>query len=401
MTHGWHSVQLGELLKPVSRPEMVRSDQVYRLLGAHWYAGGLYVKDRKPGAQIQAQRLYRVQAGDFVYNRLFGWKGSFAVAQEADSGCYVSGEFPCFECDRQRLEPTYLWRYFSRSAVWQEALGLSTGSTPTSRNRLKEEQLLAMAIPLPPLDEQRRILARIEVLAARIGEARGLRQGAVIGASALRQAGTLKVFATTRHFDMLPVGAIGEVKGGIQKSSARLPGGNPRRYITVAHVQLNHIDTGDPRFFEVSDAELERWRLLPGDVLVIEGNGSADQVGRTALFRGEIADCVHQNHVIRIRPNRRIVDPEYLNAFLSSPLGRDRMLERSRTTSGLFNLSVGRIESIQVPVPDLEQQRQVIAGVEVLETKLDALAQHQSETAAELDALVPSILDRAFRGELL
>ena len=54
MTPGWPPVPLAELLTPISRPEPVQSNQVYRLLGAHWYAEGLYIKDTKPGAQIQA-----------------------------------------------------------------------------------------------------------------------------------------------------------------------------------------------------------------------------------------------------------------------------------------------------------------------------------------------------------
>jgi hypothetical protein len=78
----------------------------------------------------------------------------------------------------------------------------------------------------------------------------------------------------------------------------------PVRYLTLAHVQRDRILTDNPRFFEVTPEEFERWRLLPGDLLIIEGNGSAEQIGRTALFRGEIDNCVHQDHVIRIRPDR-------------------------------------------------------------------------------------------------
>jgi type I restriction enzyme, S subunit len=196
------------------------------------------------------------------------------------------------------------------------------------------------------------------------------------------------------------VDEICEVRGGIQKSSVRTPGANPRRYITVAHVQRNRIDTSDPRYFEVSDAELELWRLLPGDVLVIEGNGSADQIGRAALFSGQIEDCVHQNHVIRVRPNSRLILPEYLNTYFNSPVGRDQMLERSRTTSGLFNLSVGRIKNIELPLPPLPEQRRIVAYLDDLQAKVDTVKGLQDESEAQLNALMPSILSRAFAGEL-
>jgi type I restriction enzyme S subunit len=212
----------------------------------------------------------------------------------------------------------------------------------TANVSLKQRDIAGVEIPLPPLTEQRRTVARIEELADRIEKARGLRRQAMEEAEALVSSAGAGVFDSFTNTPRNPVETSCDVRGGIQKSSKRTPGANPRRYITVAHVQRNWIDTNDERYFEVSNAELERWRLHDGDVLVIEGNGSAEQIGRAALFRGEIEDCVHQNHVIRVRPDKARLLPEFLNAYFNSSAGRHEMLERSRTTSGLFNLSVGR-----------------------------------------------------------
>src|SRR5450759_1319074 len=119
-------VMLQDILSPVSRPDAVVPDRTYRVLGAHWYAQGLYTKDVILGAAIQAKSVFRVEEGDFVYNRLFGWKGAFAVASRDNHGCYVSNEFPCFRVLSDRVDATYLWRYFSRAVVWDEVLSLST-----------------------------------------------------------------------------------------------------------------------------------------------------------------------------------------------------------------------------------------------------------------------------------
>lgn len=100
----WPMVPLGEVLTPVSRPESVQPRCNYRILGAHWYAGGLYIKQELSGAEIRAAKVYRVEEGDFVYNRLFAWKGSFAIATKENHGCCVSNEFPCFRVSAQRLE---------------------------------------------------------------------------------------------------------------------------------------------------------------------------------------------------------------------------------------------------------------------------------------------------------
>src|SRR5437870_5414782 len=148
MNHRWPLTPLAEVLVPVSRPERVDHGKSYKILGAHWYAEGLYTKDTAVGSEIRADNLYRVERGDFVYNRLFGWKGSFAIATDENNDCYVSNEFPCFSLRSDRADGKYLWHYFSLPTVWDEVLTLSTGGTPTSRNRLKEAQLLAMKVPL-------------------------------------------------------------------------------------------------------------------------------------------------------------------------------------------------------------------------------------------------------------
>jgi type I restriction enzyme, S subunit len=169
-------VQLGEILTIISRPEIVNPTQNYDILGARWYAKGLYIKEQKKGSQIQANTLFRVEKGDLVYNRLFAWKGSFALADEVADGCYVSNEFPCFAVKSPTVLPKYLFYYFSQESWWNQALGLSTGGTPTSRNRLKEKSFLALEVPVPSLEEQRRLIEEIESLSGLISEAQQLRE---------------------------------------------------------------------------------------------------------------------------------------------------------------------------------------------------------------------------------
>jgi len=104
--------------------------------------------------------------------------------------------------------------------------------------------------------------------------------------------------------------------------------------------------------------------------------------------------------VIRIRPEKERVSPDFLNSFMNSPAGQDAVQSQSRTSSGLRSLSVGRIKSITVPVPPLHEQRRIVAELDTLQTEVDALMRLQAETATELDALLPAILDRAFKGQL-
>ncbi|MBN2224063.1 MAG: N-6 DNA methylase [Deltaproteobacteria bacterium] len=145
---------LGELLRQVKREEILKPDMEYAVLAMSWYAKGMYVKHRKLGREIKAIRLYRIEPGDFVYNRLFAWKGSFAEAGEEQAGCYVSNEFPTFQIVDSRVRAGYLWAYFSQPALWDHIEGLGTGTTSTSRLRLKEARFLSLAVPIAPEDIQ-------------------------------------------------------------------------------------------------------------------------------------------------------------------------------------------------------------------------------------------------------
>ncbi len=148
---------IGEFVEQIRRPISVDPATEYRLLGVRWYGEGLFVREVKNGVDIAANTLYKIEEGDFVYNRLFGWKGSFAIAETDEDGCFVSGEFPTFRVDSSQLDARYLLALFRNPATWDRAFDRSTGGTPTSRNRLKEAEFISMTIPVPDLSIQARI----------------------------------------------------------------------------------------------------------------------------------------------------------------------------------------------------------------------------------------------------
>lgn len=258
MSSVWTQESLGHLLAPIERAERVDPSRQYRLLGARWYAQGLFVKDEKSGQQIKANTLYRVNAGDFVYNRLFAWKGSFAIADDEDDGCYVSNEFPCFAVNRERLDPSYLKWWFSRETAWLQALGLSSGATPTSRNRLKEDRLLGMEIPLPPLDEQRRIAARIESLAAKVEEAKTLRQ--VVSSETIRlQAAMISKLVSTHNCDYVRLDEIfddSSLKNG--KSIKSVPAETGIRCVALGALRDGRLDVSNSKPIPMTECYVPR-----------------------------------------------------------------------------------------------------------------------------------------------
>jgi len=142
-------IRLDQLLERRAESEGVDDDETYTFLGMRWYGGGPFAREVIPGIAVRAKKVFRVRAGDVIYNRLFAWKGSFGVIDDRTAGSVVSNEFPTFTVNREAVDAAYLRLCLEQPAFWAAAEELSTGSTPTSRNRLKEEQFLGMSIPVP------------------------------------------------------------------------------------------------------------------------------------------------------------------------------------------------------------------------------------------------------------
>ncbi|HUA68333.1 MAG TPA: hypothetical protein VMA13_07270, partial [Candidatus Saccharimonadales bacterium] len=178
-------VRLGSVLTPTVRSETVDASKEYRLLGIRLDGQGPFLRETVVGTQTSAAKLFRVAEGDFIYSRLFACRGAFGVISKELDGCFVSGEFPTFLPVPGKIDVEYLKYWFRLPRVIATVDADCSGSTPLTRNRFKENFFLALEIPLPPLAEQRRVVARIEKLAVQIQEARTLRDRAVEEAEAL------------------------------------------------------------------------------------------------------------------------------------------------------------------------------------------------------------------------
>lgn len=197
---------------------------------------------------------------------------------------------------------------------------------------------------------------------------------------------------TWRH---VPLSQVAEIQGGIQKQPKRVPLNNPFPFLRVANVTAGGLHLADVHSIELFDGELERYRLERGDLLVVEGNGSASQIGRAAVWDGSIPDTVHQNHLIRVRPGKDL-DPRYLGLLWNSPAIRDELSAVSSSTSGLHTLSVAKLRRIQVPLPPVDEQRRIVNFLEDHLSLLDAAMASLAKANSRVRALERSALDHHF-----
>ncbi len=193
---------------------------------------------------------------------------------------------------------------------------------------------------------------------------------------------------------------LGEVIGGLTKNQERASYPTKLPYLSVANVYANELRLDQVGEIGVREEELTRALLEDGDLLVVEGNGSPDQIGRVAVWNGSIAPCVHQNHLIKVRFSLNKLG-KYTLYWLLSTAGREYIRRVASSTSGLYTLSITKVQALPVPLPPLAEQEEIVAEVE---RRLSVIEEVQAQVEAGLKRaarLRQSVLKRAFEGKLV
>lgn len=141
-------------------------------------------------------------------------------------------------------------------------------------------------------------------------------------------------------------------------------------YLRVANVQDGYLDLSEVKLIRVSPADVDKYRLLPGDVLMNEG-GDFDKLGRGALWQGQIDLCLHQNHVFRVRTNHRILSPHFLTAFSASTSGKRYFIRSSKQSTNLASINSTQLKAFQVPLPSRKEQKLIVAELQATAARVE------------------------------
>ena len=191
---------------------------------------------------------------------------------------------------------------------------------------------------------------------------------------------------------------VGEVRLGRQRSPKRAKGPHMRPYLRAANVTWHGLDLSDVKEMDFSPNEYETHRLHRGDILLAEASGSADEVGKPAIWDEQIEDCCFQNTLIRVRVFPEVVP--YLYYHLLSD-ARSGALGRAARGVGIHHLGAQRTESWVIALPPLAEQRRIVAEVD---RRLSVIQQTEAAVEANLaraERLRQSILKQAFSGKLV
>lgn len=297
--------------------------------------------------------------------------------------CCIGRGLAAIRADAARLDPTYL-RFFLRYSEPRLA-NMGQGSTFAAIGRA---EIASLRIPLPLLHEQRRI---VDLLSRAEGILR-LRREAQAKAQAIIPALFLDLFGdpatNPKGWPVVPLGELASVQGGLQVTRARETLPIERPYLRVANVYRGSLDLDEIKMMRMTEAESLRTALEPGDLLLVEGHGNPQEVGRVAVWDGEIAGCTHQNHLIRARPDSTRILPAYACALLNSTGGRQALVRSGKTTSGLSTISTRNVKEAPIMLPPLNAQQRFEQQGRAVQSILAQQAAALHKAQATFDALL-------------
>ncbi|MBD2247552.1 restriction endonuclease subunit S [Nostoc sp. FACHB-888] len=395
---GWEVVPFENVLKLITYGLTVRPKyypQGIPLVSATQIRNGIVDLHNAPRISLDDYEKLsdkcKVKTGDILFAKT-GAIGHCAICQSNEK-IAIAQNVARLVFDESRVIGEFALRYLRTPFIQDLAKRSAKGNAVQD---LQLGEIKKFSIPLPPLEEQKRIAEILD----RAEELRSKRREAIAQLDTLTQAIFLEMFgdpkSNPKGWNLTKVGEIADVQGGLQVSSSRKKYPREVPYLRVANVYRGFLNLSEIKMICATDAEISRTLLEKNDLLIVEGHGNPNEIGRVALWDGSIPNCIHQNHIIRARFDTNKIVPLYACHYLNSPGGRQHLLKSGKTTSGLNTISVSEVRSSPVSLPPLQLQGEFAQRVEAVE-KLKAA--HRT-SLSELDALFASLQHRAFRGEL-
>lgn len=382
MNKDWEPTPLGDLLTRSDKVVNINPLETYKQVTVRLWGNGVILRDEVSGSEISSAKRYEVKPGQFILSKIDARNGAFGLVPPDLDEAIVSGDFPVFDINSDRLEPKYLeWK--SKTGEFVDLCRVASEGT-TNRVRLKEDKFLRLSIALPVLPEQRRIVAKIEALAFKIAEARSLRYKAAEETDSL---------VISLHVNLAGK-RVRELREVVVLDEDAVSVNSNEEYPQVG---IKSFGSGlfKKRPTKGADTTYKTFNRLYAGALVLSQVKGWE--GAIAVAGDDFAGWFVSPEYRTFRCIASEARPDYLFSLVRTEWFWTRLQTATRGVGARRERTrPEQFLSIKIPMPDLDQQKSAIAVFK----RLDALKGLQSETAAELDALLPAILARAFKGEL-
>lgn len=321
--------------------------------------------------------------------------GKIAQVRLSQRYGFGSTEFHVVRPRSGRADARYLVHFLRQDRIRMQGESRMTGSA--GQRRVPENFLAGLTITLPPLPEQRRIAEILD----KVDALRAKRRNVLAQLDTLTQSIFHDMFgdpATNPKGwpESMLLGDAADIVSGVtigRKLDGEITRSVP--YLAVVNVQDRRLDLSVTKTTDATEEEIQRYRLARNDLLLTEG-GDPDKLGRGTLWNDELLECIHQNHVFRVRLHCEELTPLFLNWLVGSQRGKRYFLRSAKQTTGIASINMTQLRAFPLLLPPLTLQHEFADQVSAANT----LATRHLDSLNKLDSLFAALQHRAFRGEL-
>jgi len=337
-----------------------------------------------------------LKSGDTLVSSANSWNlvGKCCYVKNLKYPSTAGGFISILRSSNTDLDSRFLYLWFSSDKIQQTVRSYSNQTTNISN--LDHKRVNNLQIPLPPLEEQKRIAEILDAADA----LRGKRRQALTQLDEFLQSTFLDMFGdpvtNPKGWEVKKLGDVVDIVSGITKGRKvkdeqlfEVP------YLAVSNVQDRHVKLDYVKSIFATKSEIDKYRLEYGDLLLTEG-GDPDKLGRGAIWKSQIDDCIHQNHVFRVRIRDNSINYYYLNWYIGSEKGKRYFLRSAKQTTGIATINMTQLKAFIIAIPSLDLQQKFAAIVEKVEQQKEQMRQQLDE----LDNLFAALQDRAFKGDV-
>ena len=336
----------------------------------------------------------RLKGGDIVFARTGATTGKSYLIRSCPSDAVFASYLIRVRLGAN-VDAGYVSHFFQTADYWSQ---ITSGTRGVAQPGVNATTLKALRVPVPQLDEQRRIAAILD----QAETLRTQRRAALAQLDSLTQSIFLDMFGDALASPSRK--PLSELLDGFRYGTSEKSGSTGYPALRIPNVASGALDLSELKTVDVEPAEFERLRLLSGDLLFVRTNGNPDYVGRCAVFEPalvaetdfEPTEFIYASYLIRARLKGQDLLPVVLQQYLQNGEGRRALRARCKTSAGQYNINTEGLGA--VPIPDflLPLQQTFATRIQAIES---LKATHRA-ALAELDALFASLQQRAFAGAL-
>ena len=294
---------------------------------------------------------------------------------------YVTGNAMCLDDTRSDILPEYLYYCL----LHYDFNNVISGS---AQPQITRQGLEKVEIKYYPIEAQKKIVAILSktraVITAHHQQLQKLDE--LVKARFVEMFGDM--YLNTMEWRELQLETMADIVSGITKGR-KIAGKQLTKvpYMAVSNVKDGYIDWTTVKTIEATDQEINQYRLLPDDVLMTEG-GDSDKLGRGAIIRTPLENCIHQNHIFRVRLDESHILPDYFAEYLKHQRAKRYFLGCAKQTTGIASINMKQLKALPVLLPPLELQNEFSAFIRQIDKSKVAVQKALDEAQLLFDSLM-------------